>query len=275
MLRVRSLGSGSTGNATLVEVASSENSCLLVDCGFSLRQFQQRLEAHALDMGAIHAVFVTHEHKDHVGCCVQLAEKLGIPLWMSHGTYLAIGSPELRHASLHIATDLKPFHIGELEIQPFTVPHDAREPLQLRCSYQNQVLGIATDLGWGSPHVMAQLYSCETVLLECNYDADLLDRGPYPAFLKQRIRGQLGHLDNKESMRIVGDLRRNGKLTHVIAAHLSEKNNCPDLVNRLLRNTLAQVDGMNDKVKGLPSNNTQNIQLTVACPKEGTQWLNV
>lgn len=257
MLRVRSLGSGSKGNATLVDISEQKDSCLLIDCGFSVKQFIARLEKAKLTADLISGIFVTHEHSDHVGCCVKLAQKLQLPIWMSHGTYTAIGAPTLGKL-LHIAADTVAFQLGSLQVTPFTVPHDAREPLQLRCDYQQQSLGILTDLGWGSPHVIEQLRPCETVVLECNYDTDMLAKSPYPPFLKQRISGKLGHLNNMESKRIAHTLHNEGKLRKIIAAHLSEKNNSPTVVDTLLRDAFA---------------NQPSMQWEVACPEKGTKWI--
>lgn len=262
-LRVRSLGSGSKGNATLVDVVSVRDSCLLIDCGFSVRQFMQRLQQANIPPEDISGIFVTHEHTDHVGCCLKLAQRLQIPIWMSHGTHHAIGATDMG-ALLRIAADTVPFQLGALTVTPFTVPHDAREPLQLRCSHGNRHLGILTDLGWGSPHALQQLRECETVVLEYNYDATMLAASPYPAFLKKRISGSLGHLNNCESQRIAHILHSQGKLRKIIAAHLSEQNNSPTLVHQLL-----QRDFSTPAKSTLPP-----LEWEIACPHNGTEWIN-
>lgn len=263
MLRLRSLGSGSKGNATLVEATGIPGSCLLIDCGFSLRQFVQRLHQADLSLERISGIFVTHEHKDHAGCCIRLAQRLQIPIWMSHGTSQAIDAAQQLGELLHIAADTESFRLGALTVTPFTVPHDAREPLQLRCTYGNRHLGILTDLGWGSPHVMEQLRECETLVLEYNYDAAMLADSPYPEFLKQRISGRLGHLNNRESQRIAHALHSGGKLRKIIAAHLSEQNNCPKLVSELLE----------QEFTASATATRPAMRWTLACPRNGTEWI--
>ena len=198
---------------------------MLVDCGFGQKQLDQRLALAGLQAGQIDAIFITHEHGDHVGCAPQWAVRHRIPVWMSHGTHAAIAQPNL-DGLLHIARDTETIDLGLLQLTPFTVPHDAREPLQLRCSQGDAHLGILTDLGHATPHVLAQLMGCQALLLECNHDPDLLAASRYPPFLKQRVGGLYGHLANHAAAEIaqaVGGLRR------IVAAHLSEQNNRPEL----------------------------------------------
>lgn len=233
MLRFRSLGSGSTGNATLVEAASTTNtSRLLIDCGLGLRQLDMRLSAAGCLAADLDAIFITHEHGDHIGCAVALARRHGLPLWMSQGTYLAIGAPDLG-ACLHVATDSHPIACGELEIRPFTVPHDAREPLQLTCSDGARRLAVLTDLGHATSHVLEHLAGCDALLLESNHDAGLLEAGRYPPFLKRRVGGAWGHLSNEAAGGIARKVHHPG-LKHVVAAHLSEQNNRPELARQAL-----------------------------------------
>jgi phosphoribosyl 1,2-cyclic phosphodiesterase len=228
MLRFKSLGSGSAGNGTVVEAQIGKDTTrVLVDCGFGGRQLDQRLELAGIQAGHIDAIFITHEHGDHIGCAPQWAIRHRIPIWMSLGTYAAIGQPEL-DGLLHIARDMVPIDLGALQLRPFTVPHDAREPLQLRCMHGNADLGILTDLGHATPHVLEQLAGCHALLLECNHDPDLLAASRYPTFLKKRVGGMYGHLANHAAAAIARDLLQGG-LRHVVAAHLSEKNNHPSL----------------------------------------------
>ena len=146
MLRFRSLGSGSSGNATVVEAGDeSQVRRLLVDCGFGIRQLAARLGAAGLGIDQIDAIFITHEHADHVGCGPTAALRHRIPLWMSYGTHAALGTPDLQ-GLLRVAHDMEPIHLGPLCVLPFTVPHDAREPLQLRCTDGASHLGLLTDL---------------------------------------------------------------------------------------------------------------------------------
>ena len=195
MLRFRSLGSGSGGNATLVEAGGLLPFRLLVDCGLGIRQLAVRLAQAGLLFEDIDAVFITHEHGDHIGCAHALSLRHRIPVWMSLGTHSAIGSPDFE-GLLHTARDGKVIDLGGLQLMPFTVPHDAREPLQLSCTDGSAKLGILTDLGHATPHVMAHLQACHALLLESNHDTDLLGQSAYPHFLKRRVGGDYGHLSN-------------------------------------------------------------------------------
>lgn len=228
MLRFRNLGSGSTGNATVVEAHDGGRpGRLLVDCGLGPRTLATRLGQGGLAIADIDAIFVTHEHSDHIGSACKIALRHRIPLWMSQGTYEAIGMPDL-DGLLRIARDAEPIALGALQLRPFTVPHDAREPLQLRLSDGASCLGILTDLGHATPHVLQQLAGCRAMLLECNHDPELLAGSPYPAFLKRRVGGALGHLANPLAAGIAAALASQG-LQQVIAAHLSRQNNRPEL----------------------------------------------
>ncbi|RDI24984.1 phosphoribosyl 1,2-cyclic phosphodiesterase [Pseudacidovorax intermedius] len=236
-LRFRSLGSGSSGNGTLVEVRSeSRTSRLLIDCGFNLRQLDQRLAREGLQARDIDAVFVTHEHGDHIGCAHALSQREGIDVWMSEGTWLATGAPDYA-GRLHLARDGEAIEVGELQVQPFTVPHDAREPLQLRCTDGARTLAVLTDLGHASAHVMARLAGVDALLLEFNHDVALLSQSRYPPFLKRRVGGNYGHLSNTAASEIARTVNHGG-LRHVVAAHLSEQNNRPDLVRQAMAEAL-------------------------------------
>ena len=252
MLRFRSLGSGSSGNATIVEVRCAHHvTRLLVDCGLGLKQLDLRLARAGLQAGDLDAVFVTHEHGDHIGSARQLALRQRLPVWMSLGTYEGIGSPDF-DGLLNLARDGVAITMGELCATPFNVPHDAREPLQLRCSDGAASLGILTDLGHATPHVLGQLAMCQALLLECNHDVDLLSGSTYPPFLKRRVGGQMGHLSNTQAAGIVRDLQHPGLAT-VVAAHLSRQNNQPVLARAALAGALgcSHADvGVADQVLG-------------------------
>jgi len=233
MLRFKSLGSGSSGNATVVQAGAGDRlTHLLIDCGLGLRQLERRLGQAGMLADQLDAIFITHEHADHIGCARQLALRERIPVWMSHGTYTAMGQPDFG-GLLRIACDDVDIEIGALRVLPFTVPHDAREPLQLTCTDGASRLGVLTDLGHASSHVLHQLAGCDTLLIECNHDPDMLAASTYPPFLKRRVAGAYGHLANHAAAAIAQALVAGG-LKQVVAAHLSEQNNRPELARAAL-----------------------------------------
>jgi phosphoribosyl 1,2-cyclic phosphodiesterase len=256
-MRFCSLGSGSGGNATVVEAGSGPApSRLLIDCGFSLRELEARLARAGLDCAGLDAVFVTHEHGDHIGCALALARRHRLPLWMSRGTWRAIGQPDVPPPLLHFARDGQAIEVGALQLSPYTVAHDALEPLQLRVSDGARHLGVLTDVGSITPHLLANLQRCDALLLECNHDRTMLAASSYPVSLKARIGGRLGHLANDTAGQILSACMHDG-LRHLVAAHLSERNNTPALA----RAALAGACG------GAPD------EIVVADPLSGFDWL--
>jgi len=254
VLRFKSLGSGSTGNATLIEVAGQRPVRLLVDCGLGLKQLSVRLAQAGLADGDIDALFITHEHSDHIGCARQFARRYRVPVWMSRGTYEGIGSPDF-DGLLNTARDGESIDLGDLQIMPFTVPHDAREPLQLTCTDGAAKLGILTDLGHATTHLLAHLAHCDALLLESNHDSELLAQSTYPPFLKRRVGGMYGHLSNIAAGAIARSLLHGG-LKHLVAAHLSIQNNRPELARQALSDGLGST-----------------TELVIADAGSGTPWL--
>ena len=237
MLRFKSLGSGSSGNATLVQARDGTTlTHLLVDCGLAVREFERRLGAAGMQADQIDGIFITHEHSDHIGSARSIAVRHRIPIWMSAGTHAALGQPDFG-GLLRLARDGQTIALGDLQLTPFTVPHDAREPLQLHCTDGATRLGILTDLGHVTSHVTAHLAGCRSVLLECNHDPQMLAHGPYPHFLKQRVGSDWGHLANPVAARTAAALVPTG-LKQVVAAHLSKINNHPTLVRTALAGVL-------------------------------------
>jgi phosphoribosyl 1,2-cyclic phosphodiesterase len=258
-LRFCSLGSGSSGNATLVEVRRGAHvQRLLVDCGLSLRELNRRLALRGCSANDIDAVFVTHEHGDHVGCAMILARRHGTPVWMSEGTWHGVAREQPAPSTLRIARDAESIDLGLLELRPYTVPHDAREPLQLSISDGHQRLGVLTDVGLATERIVQELQACNALLLECNHDQQMLDDGPYPLSLKRRIAGPYGHLANHVAADILARCRH-AALRHVVAAHLSEQNNRPDLAAQALAEALG----------------THSGDIVVAGPLHGCDWLDL
>ena len=261
MLRFKSLGSGSSGNATLVESQSGTHTTrLLIDCGLRLRELESQLIAAGTCAEDIDAIFITHEHGDHIGCARSFVKRYSTPLWMSQGTWFAIQDEawtSLQHL-LHTARDGCTIEIGELQALPFTVPHDAREPLQLRCTDGARHLGIVTDLGHPSSHVVTSLQGCHALVLEANHDPELLEASSYPSFLKKRVASPWGHLANHAAAELLSSVKH-GHLNYVQAAHLSERNNTPDLARASLSSALGCT----------PS------EIAVASPTTGSNWVQV
>lgn len=237
MMRFKSLGSGSSGNATLVQVTGPDACTVLIDCGFGLRQLVQRLALSGVVPQQLDAIFITHEHGDHTGCVQALSNQYQIPVWMSAGTAAAAGFVNTT-GLLQTASDGAVIEIKSLQLLPFTVPHDAREPLQLACTNGNAKLGVLTDLGHATAHVLEQLQGCHALILECNHDSGLLDASAYPAFLKSRVGGQYGHLANTQAAGVASAVLHAG-LKHVVAAHLSQHNNLPELAKHCLSGALS------------------------------------
>lgn len=260
-LRFCSLGSGSAGNATVIEASQGITTTrLLVDCGFSERELKRRLARVGLDAEDLDGVFVTHEHGDHVGCALALAQRHRLPLWTSRGTWRALQSQprfsdRLDPALLQLCGDGAQLSIGDLLIRPFAVPHDAQEPLQLSASDGALKLGVLTDIGSSAPRVLEALQACDALLLECNHDEDMLRKGRYPPALKRRILGSHGHLSNEAAAAILADCLHEG-LRLVAAAHLSEHNNRPELA----RAALAGIRG------------ADQLELQIADQAQGLDW---
>ena len=257
-MRFKSLGSGSTGNATIVQSKSADASTtLLIDCGFGLKHLTARLEQSGLRAEDLDAIFITHEHGDHVGCAQVLSAKYGIPIWMSAGTSSAVAFDNSA-GLVNIASDGQAIDMGGMHITPFTVPHDARAPLQLTCTDGNVKLGVLTDLGHATDHVLSHLENCNALLLECNHDSDMLSASRYPDFLKQRVGGDHGHLSNAQAAGIAQAIHHS-QLRHVVAAHLSLQNNLPLLAQQALSQAL--------------SRSVQDIMAATA--EDGCPWLDV
>jgi len=254
VLRFKSLGSGSTGNATLVETSGLRPKRLLVDCGLGLRQLSLRLAEAGLADGDIDAIFITHEHSDHIGCARQFARRHRVPVWMSRGTQEGIGLPDF-DGLLNTARDGEAIDLGELQLMPFTVPHDAREPLQLTCTDGASKLGLLTDLGHATAHLLAHLAHCDALLLECNHDSELLAQSAYPLFLKRRVGGMYGHLSNAAAGEIARSVAHGG-LKQLVAAHLSQQNNRPELAHQAMSEALGS-----------------SAELVIADAGTGTPWL--
>jgi phosphoribosyl 1,2-cyclic phosphodiesterase len=238
-MRFCSLGSGSGGNATLVEASQGiTRTRLLIDAGFSERELTRRLARAGCAPAELDGVFITHEHGDHIGCALAFASRHRLPLILSRGSWRAVGKADFDPDLLVLARSGEALPLGDMELRPFAVPHDANEPLQLRLTDGRDHLGVVTDLGCAPVSVSDALQGCHALLLECNHDEAMLRAGSYPASLKARILGSHGHLSNQAAAELLSRCQHAG-LGAVIAAHLSDRNNAPALA----RAALAAVSG--------------------------------
>jgi len=229
-VRFTSLGSGSEGNGLLVEVGATR---VLIDCGFGVRDTVARLQRAGVEPEHLTAIIVTHEHSDHIGGVSAFASRFGTAVWLTFGTLLVVADEFADIPSVRGFDSHEVFSIGDIEVRPFPVPHDAREPVQFVCSDGSSRLGVLTDLGVSTAHVEASLSGCHALVLECNHDLDMLANGDYPHALKQRIAGKFGHLDNGAAAQLLGRIDTS-HLKHLIAAHLSRENNRPELARAAL-----------------------------------------
>lgn len=217
------LGSGSRGNGTVLQSGATT---LLVDCGFMLRDTENRLRRLGVAPHDVTAVVVTHEHADHIGGVARFARKHRLPVWLTGGTRDGWkDGPVPRNQIVHCG---QAFAVGDLRVEPFAVPHDAREPCQYVIGDGRFRVGVLSDVGSVTPTMIAALSGCDALMVEFNHDLDLLMNGIYPPPLKQRIAGPLGHLSNAQSADLLRALD-NSRLRYLVLTHLSEKNNTPAL----------------------------------------------
>lgn len=253
-MRFASLGSGSRGNATLIESGTTR---LLLDCGFAAREAERRLGLLGVTADSLDAILVTHEHQDHIKGVGPLARRHDLPVWISHGTYRQgrcgdLPEPRLIHS--HQAS----FQIGSIKVQPYPVPHDAREPVQFTFSSDETRLGVLTDSGSITPHIQQVLSGCHALLLEFNHDSQMLADGPYPPALQRRVGGRLGHLNNAQAVSLLAELAHDD-LRHLVVAHVSEQNNHPQRVRECILARLPQLAP----------------RLTLTCQSEVSPWFEV
>ena len=219
------LGSGSKGNATYI--ASGETS-ILIDAGMSGVEMQKRLALIGVDLSAIDAILVTHEHNDHVQGVGVLSRRAKIPVYANPATFSAASKIVNKLFSYNEFETGTSFHCRNLEIHPFSISHDTEDPVGFRISDGHVSLGYCTDTGKVSRLMLHRLASCQALILESNHDIEMLQNGTYPPYLKQRIRSSQGHLDNTEAATFLQDLVHDN-LQHVVLAHLSEENNHPEI----------------------------------------------
>jgi phosphoribosyl 1,2-cyclic phosphodiesterase len=236
LLRFASIASGSGGNCTVAEARDGARTTrVLIDCGLNLTDSERRLGRLGLAPSDIDAILVTHEHGDHAHGVFEFAAAHEVAVYLTYGALQALREEGkvIEGVKISVITSREPVAIEAMEVHPFTVPHDAREPVQYVLSDGASRLGVLTDIGASTVHVEQKLSGLDALVLECNYDADMLWAGAYPKWLKQRIAGPFGHLDNRQSEKLLSVLDRS-RLKHVIGAHLSKQNNRPELARAAL-----------------------------------------
>jgi phosphoribosyl 1,2-cyclic phosphodiesterase len=229
-LYITSLNSGSNGNCYYI---GNDTEAVLVDAGISCRETEKRMKRLGLTMSAVKAIFVSHEHSDHITGLPGLSKKYQLPVYITSSTYTSSGVPVddhlLRSFSVHEAVN-----VGGLSVTAFPKFHDASDPHSFIITYKNIHIGVLTDIGSVCKEVIRYFSQCNAVFLEANYCAKMLAEGSYPHFLKQRISGKFGHLSNDEALDLFKKYRSK-QLSHLILSHLSKNNNSPELVDRLFK----------------------------------------
>jgi len=229
---IASIGSGSKGNGTLVAIGRTR---FLVDCGFSMRATEQRLRNLGLSPGDLTAIFVSHEHSDHANGVAALAHKYGLPVFATHGTCKAIKGG-LRATTLIPGQTIQ---VDGVNVLPVTVPHDAREPTQFIFSDEHIRLGVLSDLGHITPHVLEHYQALDGLLMEANHDRQMLFTGRYPPSVQRRVAGDLGHLSNEQAAELLGRIAHPD--LHVVIGHVSEQNNDLGLLAKVFEPLRSQV----------------------------------
>lgn len=249
MSRFGSLGSGSRGNATLVELGGE---LILIDCGFTLKQAERRMARLEVRPGDLSAILVTHEHSDHAAGVAALAHKYAVPVLASFGTLKATGW-RMRG---EVFDSHRPFRIGAVTVTPVIVPHDAREPTQFTFEHHGERLGVVSDLGHATPFVCEQFKNCHGLMMESNHDVPMLLRGSYPEHLKRRIASNLGHLSNDQAAAFLGEVAHPD--LQVVVGHVSEQNNHPELLQAAFE-----------------PHRTQVADLSFATQSKGADWVTI
>jgi phosphoribosyl 1,2-cyclic phosphodiesterase len=232
-MRFAYLGSGSKGNAAVI---GAGDTVILLDCGLPLAEVEERIARLGLSADDLDAIVVTHEHGDHVAGVAPLAQRFGLPVWMTPGTrarWNAVPLELVRHVDPH-----KEFTLGDLRIEPFPVPHDAREPCQYVFGDGRFRVGVLSDAGSVTPHMREKLADCDALLVEFNHDSAMLACGPYTRSLKRRVAGSYGHLSNDQAAALLA-ASGGSKLQHLVLIHLSEVSNTPELARAAAAKALA------------------------------------
>ena len=227
-LSIASLNSGSNGNCYYI---GNQDEAVLVDGGISCRETERRMKRLGLSMKKVKAIFVSHEHSDHISGITQLSKRYSIPVYITPGT-LQQGRLTLKEDRIFPFRAYQPISIGKLNVLAFPKLHDANDPHSFIVNHDDVNVGIFTDIGLACEHVIKHFALCHAAFLEANYDEELLENGKYPLFLKNRIRDGQGHLSNKQAMQLFIN-HRPAFMSHLLLSHLSKNNNSPKIVQSL------------------------------------------
>ena len=238
-MQFASLGSGSKGNGTLIRF---QDTLVLVDCGFTVKDTERRLARLGVHGADLDAILVTHEHGDHINGVGGLARRYDLPVYLTAGTFKAGKLGKVKQ--VFTISQFNYFQIKSLEVVPVAVPHDSREACQFVIHGGDLRLGILTDCGSLTPHILHQYRQCDALLLECNHDPEMLAKGPYPANLKRRVGGDFGHLSNHQAAEFLRSVACE-RLKHLVVTHISEQNNQPQLA-------IESITGIAQSVQNIP-----------------------
>ena len=234
MIKFCNLFSGSSGNSTFV---ASSTTKLLVDAGMSCQKIIKALEKIDVSLAEVDAILISHEHSDHIKGIETITKKFGIPVYATVKTWDAMKQLKVDDSFKQFFVPDVPFTIGDIVIEPFSIPHDAADPCAFNLFHEQKKITIATDIGHLDDELIHKMYASNLLLIESNYDTDTLFCGPYPYLLKKRINGDFGHLSNEVTSKAIKTLYENGT-SHFILGHLSKENNFPELAYQTVMNEL-------------------------------------
>lgn len=264
-MQLYSIASGSSGNCIFV---GEEKEGILIDVGISMKRVLEGLRAKNLSFEQIQAIFITHEHTDHICGLGPILRKVPIPVYATADTIQAIWEKgNMKNISPDLFHSIRPreeVEIGDLLVRAFSISHDAADPVCYTMEKDKKKIGIATDMGCYSDEIIENLGTCDSLLLEANHDINLLQVGPYPYSLKMRILGDKGHLSNDSSARLIKEILHPG-LQHVVLGHLSQENNFPELAYKTVLYELEQSQTWNQL----------DTELLVANRQEPTELLTI
>ncbi len=234
-LFVASLNSGSNGNCYYI---ANQDEAILIDAGISCRETERRMKRLGLSMANVRAIFITHEHSDHINGIPSIQKKYNLPIYITTRTLL---KTQLRKTEAYHFEPYEPISIGKLTVRAFPIPHDAVDPHNFIISNESVNVGVFTDIGSITDHVIHNFKQCHAAFLESNYDEELLETGRYPLSLKNRIRQGYGHLSNVQAAQLF-TTHRPDFMSHLFLGHLSRNNNSPRIVQNLFEGIAHKTD---------------------------------